>query len=95
MKSALTIFGGYHDFSFRTDIHLWCIDCCNRRFPFEEEKKAERRNGEFIRRLIADREIAACHDISDGGLLVTLAEMALDGGIGVQTGPDLFEASRI
>ncbi|HUY69275.1 MAG TPA: AIR synthase related protein, partial [Alphaproteobacteria bacterium] len=43
---------------------------------------AERRNGKFIRTLIAAGDVTACHDISDGGLLVALAEMALAGDIG-------------
>jgi phosphoribosylformylglycinamidine synthase II len=37
----------------------------------------ERRNGDFVRGLIADSRVTACHDISDGGLLVAVAEMAL------------------
>ncbi len=40
----------------------------------EEEKK----HGEFVRELIEDRNINACHDISDGGLLVSLFEMSGD-----------------
>ena len=44
---------------------------------------AERRTGEAVRELIADGVATAVHDVSDGGLLVTLAEMALAGGIGV------------
>jgi phosphoribosylformylglycinamidine synthase len=43
---------------------------------------AERRNGDFVRSEIAAGRIAACHDVSDGGLLVALAEMAIAGGIG-------------
>jgi phosphoribosylformylglycinamidine synthase len=43
---------------------------------------AERRHGKFIRQLIADSEITACHDVSDGGLLVAVAEMAMAGGKG-------------
>jgi phosphoribosylformylglycinamidine synthase len=35
----------------------------------------ERKHGEFIRELIEASEINACHDISDGGLLVALFEM--------------------
>jgi phosphoribosylformylglycinamidine synthase len=42
----------------------------------------ERRNGDFVRAEIAAGRITACHDISDGGLLVAVAEMALAGGIG-------------
>jgi phosphoribosylformylglycinamidine synthase len=43
---------------------------------------AERKNGDFVRAMIASGQVAACHDISDGGLLVTLAEMAMAGGRG-------------
>ena len=42
----------------------------------------ERKNGEFIHQCIKEHVITACHDISDGGLLVALAEMALAGGCG-------------
>ncbi|MGF1610349.1 MAG: AIR synthase-related protein, partial [Kiloniellales bacterium] len=41
---------------------------------------AERRNGDFVRGLIARGLVTACHDLSDGGLLVALAEMALASG---------------
>jgi phosphoribosylformylglycinamidine synthase len=46
----------------------------------------ERRNGDFVRGLILagprDGGVAACHDAADGGLLVTLAEMAMGAGCG-------------
>ncbi|NUB28969.1 phosphoribosylformylglycinamidine synthase subunit PurL [Azospirillum brasilense] len=42
----------------------------------------ERRNGEFVRGLIAEGLVVSSHDIQDGGLLVTVAEMAMTGGIG-------------
>lgn len=42
----------------------------------------ERRNGEFVRGLITSSRVSACHDLSDGGLAVALAEMAIAGGIG-------------
>ncbi|WP_338445804.1 phosphoribosylformylglycinamidine synthase subunit PurL [Pelagerythrobacter marensis] len=42
----------------------------------------ERQRGEFVRRLIGDGLVSAVHDVSDGGLLVALAEMALAGNIG-------------
>ena len=35
-----------------------------------------------MRGLIAAGEVAACHDLADGGLLVALAEMVLASGIG-------------
>src|SRR6266568_4477219 len=40
----------------------------------------ERHNGDFVRGEIAALHVAACHDLSDGGLLVALAEMAMAGG---------------
>jgi phosphoribosylformylglycinamidine synthase len=43
---------------------------------------AERRNGDFVRGLIKKGRLAACHDLSDGGLLVALAEMCMAGNMG-------------
>jgi phosphoribosylformylglycinamidine synthase len=43
---------------------------------------AERRNGDFVRRLIEAGRVAACHDVSGGGLAVAVAEMAMAGGVG-------------
>jgi phosphoribosylformylglycinamidine synthase subunit PurL len=45
---------------------------------------AERRVGDFVRCLIREARLTAVHDISDGGLLVALAEMALAGGLGAE-----------
>jgi phosphoribosylformylglycinamidine synthase II len=45
---------------------------------------AERAAGAVVRRLIGEGIITACHDVSDGGLLVALAEMALPNRIGVR-----------
>ena len=42
----------------------------------------ERENGDFVRGLITDGAATAAHDLSDGGLLVALAEMAMASGIG-------------
>ena len=42
----------------------------------------ERENGDFVRGLILDGTASAVHDLSDGGLLVALAEMAMASGIG-------------
>ena len=44
----------------------------------------ERFNGELVRRLVADGKVNAVHDISDGGLIVAVAEMAMAAGIGVE-----------
>jgi len=48
---------------------------------------AERRNGDFVRGLIATGQVDTCHDLSDGGLGVALAEMALAGGVGARIEP--------
>src|SRR4051812_27643587 len=42
----------------------------------------ERENGDVVRALIGEGLVTAAHDISDGGLLVALAEMAMASGIG-------------
>src|SRR6185312_481086 len=42
----------------------------------------ERENGDFVRGLILDGTATAAHDLSDGGLLVAIAEMAIASGIG-------------
>jgi phosphoribosylformylglycinamidine synthase len=44
----------------------------------------ERRTGEFVRELIGDKTATAVHDVSDGGLLVAIAEMAMASGIGAR-----------
>ena len=45
---------------------------------------SERRNGDFVRELIGSRRITACHDVSDGGLIVAIAEMAMHSGLGAR-----------
>jgi phosphoribosylformylglycinamidine synthase len=45
---------------------------------------AERRNGDFVRRMIEAGRVSACHDLSDGGLLVAVAEMVLAGDTGAE-----------
>ncbi len=44
----------------------------------------ERMRGEFVRAAIRSGEITACHDISDGGLAVALAEMCMASGSGME-----------
>jgi phosphoribosylformylglycinamidine synthase subunit PurL len=43
--------------------------------------------GNLVRSLIREGKVRAVHDVSDGGLLTAIAEMALAGGIGVQLYP--------
>ncbi|MDR3496823.1 MAG: phosphoribosylformylglycinamidine synthase subunit PurL [Ancalomicrobiaceae bacterium] len=42
----------------------------------------EKRHGDFVRDLVTAGKISAAHDLSDGGLGIALAEMALAGNIG-------------
>src|SRR4029077_16372068 len=42
----------------------------------------ERENGDVVRALIGEGLVTAAHDVSDGGLLVAIAEMAMASGIG-------------
>lgn len=44
----------------------------------------EKRNGDFIRSAIRNGQLSACHDISDGGLALCLAEMALAAQLGME-----------
>jgi len=48
---------------------------------------AERRTGDMVRALVMAGAVSAVHDVSDGGVLVAIAEMALAGGRGVALEP--------
>jgi phosphoribosylformylglycinamidine synthase len=48
----------------------------------------ERKHGEFIRSLNDAGLISACHDVSDGGILCALADMALASDIGFELNVD-------
>jgi phosphoribosylformylglycinamidine synthase subunit PurL len=63
---------------------LYLRDICGREegAPPPVDLAAERHHGEFVRALIRDGLITAAHDISDGGLLVAIAEMAMASYIG-------------
>ena len=49
---------------------------------------AERRNGDFVRGLIEDGLTDTAHDLSDGGLAIALAEMAMAGDMGAEIALD-------
>jgi phosphoribosylformylglycinamidine synthase len=55
--------------------------------PPPVDLEAERRTGAFVREQIASRALIALHDVSDGGLAVAVAEMALAGNIGALIQP--------
>jgi phosphoribosylformylglycinamidine synthase subunit PurL len=63
---------------------LYLRDLCGREegAPPPVDLAAERRNGDFVRALIGEGLASAVHDVSDGGLLVALAEMAMASGLG-------------
>lgn len=48
----------------------------NKKNPPKVDLTLERKNGEFVRDLISSGTINACHDVADGGLLVSLFEMS-------------------
>ena len=52
----------------------------------------EREHGEFVRALMAQGLLTAVHDVSDGGVAVAIAEMALSGNIGADLAPAPFAA---
>jgi phosphoribosylformylglycinamidine synthase len=55
--------------------------------PPQVDLADEIKAGNLVRTLIREGKVAAVHDVSDGGLLVAIAEMALAGEIGVQLFP--------
>jgi phosphoribosylformylglycinamidine synthase len=63
---------------------IYLRDVCGREegAPPPVDLAAEKRNGDFVRGLITAGSATAAHDLSDGGLLIGLAEMALAGDIG-------------
>jgi phosphoribosylformylglycinamidine synthase len=46
----------------------------------------EKKHGDFVRKLIEAGRVDTVHDVSDGGLLVAIAEMAMPRGIGASIG---------
>jgi phosphoribosylformylglycinamidine synthase len=63
---------------------LWLREVAGREdgAPPPVDLAAARRNGDFVRARILAGEVRACHDLSDGGLLVAVAEMAMAGDTG-------------
>src|SRR5579859_2424176 len=63
---------------------VYLRDICGREegAPPPVDLASEKRNGDFVRGLIVEGRATAVHDVSDGGLAVALAEMAMASGIG-------------
>jgi phosphoribosylformylglycinamidine synthase len=65
-------------------IYLRLVEGRQEGAPPPVDLATERRNGDFVRGLIEQGKVRGCHDLSDGGLLVALAEMALAGVCGAE-----------
>ncbi|HKF09682.1 MAG TPA: phosphoribosylformylglycinamidine synthase subunit PurL [Xanthobacteraceae bacterium] len=65
---------------------LYLREICEREegAPPPVDLAAERKNGDLVRALIAEGIASAVHDVSDGGLLPAIAEMAIASGIGAE-----------
>jgi phosphoribosylformylglycinamidine synthase subunit PurL len=65
---------------------LWLREVAGREdgAPPPVDLAAERAAGEFVRAQILAGAVRACHDVSDGGLLVAVAEMAMAGMTGAR-----------
>jgi phosphoribosylformylglycinamidine synthase len=64
-------------------VYLWAIEGREEGAPPPVDLTVERRNGDFVSSVFAGGRVTAVHDLSDGGLAVALAEMALAGNVGV------------
>jgi phosphoribosylformylglycinamidine synthase len=65
---------------------VYLRDICGREegAPPPVDLAAEKRNGDVVRGMIHAGTATSVHDVSDGGLLVALAEMAMAGGVGAR-----------
>jgi phosphoribosylformylglycinamidine (FGAM) synthase-like enzyme len=65
---------------------VYLRDICGREegAPPPVDLWAEKRNGDVVRGMIHAGTATSVHDVSDGGLLIALAEMAIAGGLGAQ-----------
>ena len=74
---------------------LWLRECHGREDgpPPVVDLAKERAAGEQVAALIAAGTVTAVHDLSDGGLAVALAEMALASGLGATVEPALTAAT--
>jgi phosphoribosylformylglycinamidine synthase II len=63
---------------------LYLREICGREegAPPPVDLAEEKRNGDFVRAFVQAGAFCTVHDISDGGLAVALAEMAIAGGVG-------------
>jgi phosphoribosylformylglycinamidine (FGAM) synthase-like enzyme len=78
------------------DQSLYLREICGREegAPPPVDLAVETRNGDFVRGLIGSGTVSAAHDLSDGGLLVALAEMAMASGMGATLDPEKGDVPR-
>ena len=54
----------------------------------------EKRNGDFVRGMIRSGDVTTCHDLSDGGLAIALAEMCMASGRGAIIDADVVPRNQ-
>ncbi|QRM28997.1 phosphoribosylformylglycinamidine synthase subunit PurL [Microvirga sp. VF16] len=65
---------------------IYLRDVCGREegAPPPVDLTQEKRNGDFVRQLIRSGQVDTVHDLSDGGIALALAEMAMAGNVGAE-----------
>ncbi|MBA1155726.1 phosphoribosylformylglycinamidine synthase subunit PurL [Microvirga mediterraneensis] len=65
---------------------IYLRDVCGREegAPPPVDLAQEKRNGDFVRQLIRSGQVKTVHDVSDGGIALALAEMAIAGNVGAE-----------
>ncbi|WP_262300019.1 phosphoribosylformylglycinamidine synthase subunit PurL [Microvirga sesbaniae] len=65
---------------------IYLRDVCGREegAPPPVDLALEKRNGDFVRQLIRSGQVTTVHDVSDGGIALALAEMAMAGQVGAE-----------
>jgi phosphoribosylformylglycinamidine synthase subunit PurL len=79
----------YGTFTFACSEYLQIIHGKVAGSPPKPNLSDEKRYADLIRRLVAGGIVDTAHDVSGGGQLVALAEMALAGGIGLEYGGEV------
>ncbi|RCK51748.1 phosphoribosylformylglycinamidine synthase [Thalassospira profundimaris] len=81
-KDAVLIMLGTSTGELGQSVYLKNIENREAGSPPPVDLDAEKRVGTLVRGLIESNLVRTCHDVSDGGLLVAIAEMCLAGNVG-------------
>ncbi|MBY7649757.1 MAG: phosphoribosylformylglycinamidine synthase subunit PurL [Candidatus Liberibacter europaeus] len=67
------------------DCSIYSLECTSLGIgpPPKVDCHIEKRNGDFVLSMIRNNQVTACHDISTGGLIISLAEMVIFSGKGM------------